>query len=268
MSLEKLVVISSSDKDDSSQSNSDFTVTLREKYYTQNVNQIMVKEISLPNVFYNIRATGTLKNNVLVYNNNGVLTSVTIPEGQYVISDLGSPPTNDLLTTIETKVNTLEGAGTLSLDFDAVSQKVIWTWVAGNPYGFATKSQGNLMADVFGIADGDETQLGDLVQTPSYTPALNGLDMVYVQSKGLAESNGIDGDFGLIPLTEAVSLADAPFGSLAYRKNDDSELSTITYDVPRNLNRINITLRDVDGNKLDIGTNTMTVIFKMFLASG
>lgn len=272
MSLEKLVVISSLDKDDTSQSNSDFTVTLREKYYTQNVNQIMVKEISVPNVFYNIRASGSLRNNRLLVEQDGIYTPINIPEGQYVISDLGSPPTNDLLTTIEGLLNpilALSGAS-VSLDFDAVSQKVIWTWVAGTltTYGFVPKSEGNLMADVLGIAEGDESQSGNATQTPSYTPALNGLDMVYVQSKGLAESNGIDGDFGLIPLTEAVSLADAPFGATAYRKNDDSELSTITYDVPRNLNRINITLRDVDGNKLDIGTNTMTVIFKMFLASG
>jgi hypothetical protein len=123
------------------------------------------------------------------------------------------------------------------------------------------------MADVLGIAEGDESQLGLTTQTPSYTPALNGLNMVYVQSKDLGEQNGIDGDFGLIPLVESVSLHDAPFGSYAYKQSNDSELSEVRYENPRNLNRINITLRDVEGNKLNIGTNTMTITFKIYLST-
>jgi hypothetical protein len=270
MSLEKIVVISSSDKEDSSQSNSDFVVALQEKYYTQGVNKIQVKEISLPNVFYNIRGSGTLRNNRLLINEDGIYVPFTIPEGQYVISDLGTPPANDLLTTIENLVNpvvALNGAS-VSLDFDAVSQKVIWNWTFGGvPYGFVPKSEGNLMADVLGIAEGDESQVGNTTQTPSYTPALNGYNMVYVQSKDLGESNGIDGDFGLIPLVESVSLHDSPFGSYAYKQSNDSELAEVRYENPRNLNRINITLRDVEGNKLDIGTNTMTITFKIYLST-
>jgi hypothetical protein len=267
MSLEKIVVISSSDKEETSQSNSDFVVALQEKYYTQGVNKIQVKEVSVPNVFYNIRGSGTLQNNRLIINRDGVLIPLTIPEGQYVISDLGTPPANDLLTTLEFYINTAVAPDSVSLSFDAVSQKVIWTWTGLTPFGFVPKSQGNLMADVLGIAEGDESQIGLTVQTPSYTPALSGLNMVYVQSKDLGESNGIDGDFGLIPLVESVSLHDAPFGSYAYKQSNDSELSEARYDVPRNLNRINITLRDVEGNKLDIGTNTMTITFKIYLST-
>jgi hypothetical protein len=271
MSLEKLIVISSLDKDTATDSNSDFIVSLQEKYYTQGINQVQVVDVSVPNVFYNIRATGSLRNNRLLVEQDGIYTPINIPEGQYVISQLGSPPANDLLTTIEGLLNpilSLSGAS-VSLDFDPVSQKIIWTWTPGSltTYGFVPKSEGNLMADVLGIAEGDESQSGNLVQTPSYTPALGGLDMVYVQSKEVGEANGIDGDFGLIPLVCAVSLSEAPFGAYAYKQNNDSDLAQLTYDVPRNLNRISITLRDVDGNKLDIGTNIMTITLKCYLSA-
>ena len=53
MSLEKLVVLSSDDKDSGSNSNSDFVVSLKEEYYTQNVLKVYVKDIVVPNVFPN-----------------------------------------------------------------------------------------------------------------------------------------------------------------------------------------------------------------------
>jgi len=42
MSLEKLITISSDDKDPESKSNSDFFVSLKEKFYTQQIQRIMV----------------------------------------------------------------------------------------------------------------------------------------------------------------------------------------------------------------------------------
>jgi hypothetical protein len=54
MSLEKILVISSEDQDSFSTSNSDFTVTLKENYLTQNINRVLVKEITVPNVFPNV----------------------------------------------------------------------------------------------------------------------------------------------------------------------------------------------------------------------
>ena len=267
MSLEKTIVLSSSDKEVNSTSNSDFVVQLKADSYTQGVNRIMVKDVSIPNVFYNVRGAGygSAQNNLLLIDDNVGYLPFTIPEGQYVISTLGTPPANDLLTTIENLVNPAIAPDTLSLSFDEVTQKIVWTW-SSLLYRFVPKSEGNLAAPLLGIAEGDQNIVG-LVQTPSYVPALQGYDMVYVQSKDIAESGGIDGDFGLIPLICGVSLADTPFGNYAYRQDNDGELAEIRYDSPRNLQRITITLRDVDGNKLDIGTNTMTITFKVFFSA-
>jgi hypothetical protein len=269
MSLEKLIVVSSQDKDTPSDSNSRFTVSLKESYYTQNVLKIMVKDIIVPNVFYNVRGEsyGSNQNNIFKFTTTLGDVTVTIPEGQYVISTLGVPPANDLLTVTENLINTALGGGSVSLSFDITTQKITFTWNT-NVYGFLLKEQGNLAADIFGIGPNDPAQFGQLSQTPTYIASLNGLPAVYVHSKRLAEANGIDGDFGLISLVEDVSLNNAPFGSYAYKQNNDDELATILYDQQRNLNRIQITLRDNLGNVLDIGTNTMTVVFKVYLASG
>lgn len=271
MSLEKLIVISSEDKDNTSNSNSDFVVSLKESYYTQNIERIMVKDIIVPNVFPNIRGESYIssQNNIFRFQDGlgNLSPEVIIPEGQYVISTLGVPPANDLITVLETIYNTtiaLPGE-TVSITLDPITNKLNFTFAGGiTGYNFADTSVSPLN-DVLGIVGPTTASLNFDAQS---IPDLGGYPMVYVHSKKLAESNGIDGDFGLISLAEAVSLVDAPYGSYAYRQNNDDELSSIIYDNPRNLNRIQITLRDNKGNKLDIGTHKMTIVFKAILSSG
>ena len=68
MSLEKLITISSDDKDSDSVSNSNFWVTLKENYYTQNITRILIKEATVPNCFYNISdGTNNGKQNDILY---------------------------------------------------------------------------------------------------------------------------------------------------------------------------------------------------------
>ena len=271
MSLEKLIVISSEDKDNSSNSNSDFVVSLKESYYTQNIERIMVKDIIVPNVFPNIRGESYISSQNNIFRFQDVLGNlsapVVIPEGQYVISTLGVPPANDLITVLETIYNTtvaLPGE-TVSITLDPITNKLNFTFAGGIGFNFANTTDSPLN-DVLGIVG--PLPSGSLNIDAQSIPDLGGYPMVYVHSKKLAESNGIDGDFGLISLAEAVSWVDAPYGSYGYRQNNDDELSSIIYDNPRNLNRIQITLRDNKGNKLDIGTHKMTIVFKAILSSG
>jgi hypothetical protein len=48
--------------------------------------------------------------------------------------------------------------------------------------------------------------------------------------------------------------------------NNDSDLATIFYEQPRNLNRIDIRLRDTQGKILNIGTKKMTLVIKCYFA--
>lgn len=269
MSLEKLVVISSDDKDSISNSNSDFVVTLKEKYYTQNILKVMIKDIVVPNAFPNIRGEefGSSQNNIFYLRDElGNLTPpIEIPQGQYVISTLGTPPPNDLLTVLQDAINAVSPpTQVITITIDPITQKINFT-TTGLQINFVDSSLSTLN-DVLGITG--PLSSTSLSLNSQGLPDLSGYPMVYIHSKRLAEANGIDGDFGLISVAEGVSLVDAPFGSYAYRQNNDDELSTVLYDAPRNLNRIQITLRDVKGNKLDIGTFQMTIIFKVILASG
>jgi len=100
------------------------------------------------------------------------------------------------------------------------------------------------------------------------TVQLAGYQNVYLHSKEIADTNAIDGDFGLISVVEPISLADTEYNSYAYKQNNDDELAQILYEQPRNLSRIRVTLRDNLGNILPIGTSKINFVLKSYLASG
>lgn len=265
-SLEKHIIISSEDQDvSSSNSNSDFVVNLQERYYTQNILKVLVAELTVPNVFPNIRGSdyGTSQNNILAFLDPSG-QAVELPEGQYLINS--SNPLLDFTSILGSAMNALSLA-TISVSYNELTNKIEFT-VANDGSPNITIISGSPMADVVGVTE-------DLVvqATGNPTPAqgqvdLSGYQNVYVHSKEIALSHAIDGDTGLISVVSPVSLVDAPFGGFAYRQNNDDELSTINYDQVRNLSRISIILRDNLGNKLDIGGLKMNLVVKCYLDSG
>jgi hypothetical protein len=255
MSLEKLVTISSSDKNiDLSESNSDFTVILNERNLSQGVNRILIKECTVPNVFPNIRGPDyrSNQNNIFIIN-DGVDIPVIVPEGQYVISTLGTPPPNDLLTVLKNLIDAAITPTTVTITLNPITNKLNFTFSAGT-YNFVD-STFSLLNDSLGI-------IGPLPAPAISIDAQSLPD--FIHSKDIADLNGVDAGFGLISLAEPVSLVDSPYGSYAYKKNDDDELAAIVYEQPRNLSSIRIVLRDEKGNKLDIGTHEINLVFKAY----
>ncbi len=268
MSLEKLVTISSSDKDvNLSNSNSDFTVTLNERNLSQGVNRVLIKECTVPNVFPNVRGVsyGSNQNNIFRFQDvlGNLSPPVVIPEGQYVISTLGVPPPNDLITVLETIYNTtvaLPGE-TVSITLDPITNKLNFTFAGGIGFNFANTSDSPLNNSL-GIVGPLPT--GSLNIDAQGIPDLSGLKNVYIHSKDIADLNGVDAGFGLISLAEPVSLVDAPYGAYAYKQNNDDELASIVFEQARNLSVIRIVLRDEKGNKLDIGSHCINIVFKAY----
>ena len=263
MSLEKLVTISSSDKNnDLSVNNSDFTVTLNERNLSQGVNRVLIKECTVPNVFPNVRGTdyGTNRNNRFFINQGGFDTGFTIPEGQYVISTIGTPPPNDLLTVLENLINPVITPETVTITIDPITNKLNFLFSSAN-FDFSN-SEDSLLNNSLGIK-GPLGALGASLTAQSI-PDLSGLKNVYIHSKDIADLNGVDAGFGLISLAEPISLADTPYGSYAYKQNNDDELASIVFEQPRNLSTIRIILRDEKGNKLDIGTHCLNIVFKSY----
>jgi hypothetical protein len=95
-------------------------------------------------------------------------------------------------------------------------------------------------------------------------PDLSGINSVYIHSEALSDGSGIDASKGIINLVESVSMATTAYGTFAYKQNTDTELCTINYTMPKNLNVIDIRLRDREGNLLNIGTKRLTLLVKMY----
>ena len=275
-SLEKHIIISSEDKDkSSSNSNSDFVVNLQERYYTQNILKVLVSELTVPNVFPNIRGPdyGSSQNNRITYDDGTGEKTGILPEGQYLIGS--SNPLLDFTTQLTNVINATTAA-TVQVTYNELTNKFEFacsTPFSFYPNGLTTGSLGPItfpstMADALGITE-ELFVPGGLVPTPAQSQAdLSGFQNVYVHSKEIALSHAIDGDTGLISVVSPVSLADTPFGGYAYRQNNDDELASIVYDQVRNLSRISIVLRDNLGNKLPIGGHKMNIVLKCYLDSG
>jgi hypothetical protein len=276
-SLEKLLVISSEDKDNPTDSNSDFTVTLKESYYTQNVLRVLVKEITVPNVFPNIRGSdyGSSQNNVLVV--SVALQppiTITIPEGQYLLGSVN--PLLDFVTVLTNQINTAIAPATIAINYNELTNKLEFTMAGADMTIYGTNSipplttaeAETLITDTIGLPPQGVLLLNGIPQSAPFQVDLSGYQNVYVHSKEVADTHGIDGDSGLIALVDPVSLSDAPFGAYAYKQENDDELASIVYEDVRNLSRLRIVLRDNLGNKLPIGNHTMNIVLKIYLASG
>ena len=95
---------------------------------------------------------------------------------------------------------------------------------------------------------------------------LSGLPIVYLHSKSLSSSYGIDAGKGLTNLVVAIPLNEAPYGSYATLMPKDLAVSEIVYDSARNITNIDIRLRDSQGKLLDIENMHITLVVKLYFS--
>ena len=261
-SREKNVVISSDDKDPDSVSNSNFKVTLKERYSTQSIDRIIVKEIIVPNAFYNISDGDTVKgngpaNNILLIDSTETKNqiSVSIPAGQYNILQL--------MATLQSAINTQISPLTASVVItrDDITNLLSFTFISTGIFTFLGIST---MAQVLGFISNITYIPTTLIIRMPDPPDLSGINSVYIHSEALSDGSGIDASKGIINLVDSVSMATTAYGTFAYKQNTDAEFCTINYTMPRNLNVIDIRLRDREGNLLSIGTKRLTLMVKMY----
>jgi hypothetical protein len=235
-----------------------------------------VKEITVPNVFPNIRGSdyGSSRNNVFACSTGGFPLSVTIPEGQYLLGSVN--PLLDFVTVLTNQINTIIAPTTIAITYNELTNKLIFTATGSNLEIFGSNDVPPLSAlgatelinDAIGIGANGLLLVNGVPTSAPFQVDLSGYQNVYIHSKEVADTHGIDGDNGLIALVDPVSLADAPFGAYAYKQENDDELASIVYEDVRNLSRLRIVLRDNLGNKLPIGTHKMNIVLKIYLASG
>lgn len=257
MSKEKILVINSKDKQ--SGTNGDFTVQFNDSS-CQQVQKVLVKEIFVPNVFYNISDDGKRTNNTLTLSQNGLANiTVTIPEGQYNIDLLMVELKNAIDTVL------IDGA-IVTVTRSSTTFKLTFTFSgAGTPANNNVQFfvAGSTIANVIGL-ENDTVNGTVLIMDNIYN--LVGSEYVQVHSPQVGEIHGLDaGASGYISLVDTISLSETPFGGTAYKQNNDDELAEILYEQPKNLSRVSIVLRDEQGNKLALPSNTnCSVMLKIY----
>ena len=258
--MEKLIVISSEDKDPSSVSNSDFVVTFNDSF-TQQVSKVLVREVMVPNCFYNIRGESKYgrPNNVLRFRQldlGQAWISIIIPTGQYNVTEF--------IKILQSKTESILVSATVSIELQEHTDvlKFVFSGIHKDVEFDGTSS----MSDVIGFTKNMvANENNENTITIPYSPDLSGLNQVMIHSEEVAETHGLDaGKKGYINLLETVSLHNVEFGSWGYKQNNDDELAEILYNDSKNLSRIRIVLRDNEGNRLDIGTKKMSVVLKAY----
>jgi hypothetical protein len=246
MPTEKIIVINSRDK--ISGTNSNFTVQFNDSI-SQEVVKIIVKEVYIPNQFYNVENDGKRKNNTLVLNQNGAgNVTVTIAEGQYNI--------DTLITSLKAAIDlVLIDNAIVTITKNTLTNKLTFTFSgatapANNNVSFVDTS---LIKSLIGF---DATIPETNILNMPYSWNLNQLQYVQVHSPELASTHGMDaGANTTINLLETVSLNSAGFGGVAYKQANDDELHEIIYDDQRVIQQVRIKLRDSDGNILTLPDN-------------
>lgn len=242
MSKEKILVINS--KDRSLGNNSDFSMDFKADSSVQQVLKVLVKDVFVPNQFYNINSSN---NAIEIKQNAQPNATATITEGQYNITQL--------ITSLETAINAiLTDGGIVTITKNDITFKLTLTFSgSGTPANdnVSLILNGTTISNVIGLS-ADTIQTNIHVLTNPFN--LNPLQYVQVHSPEIGYLHGIDGG-SLISLVETVSLTDTAFGGVASKQNNDDELCEILYEEPRNLTNIKIVLRDDTGKRLTLPDN-------------
>lgn len=239
MSNSLIMVLNSKFRTADSASVSDFTISIGQSI---SINQSVVQAVTLPNTVYNINDT----NNVAFVNLIGLGTYVIlVPVGQYNLVDFITA-LQTLLSGIDIGATVVQNPLTLKLDF-----------TFSYPASFSTQSNSPL-SKVLGTY---VNNTGSPVSYPAIPvtsfsafalPNLTGLRNIYICSRILGQGvnsileNGVN-----LPLVLNMPNT-APFGSVNYFECNETLLNLKTYKQGQNTQYIDIQLRDIDGNIIDL----------------
>jgi len=243
---------------------SNFTVNLNRMTETNNIVRVVLKSVSFVNNAYNIYTSGVHQNNEFDWEiQGGASGTVTIPqEGFYTTTNL----IDIIAPIIETAAQLVEPAATVTMSSGNFSKKIEMV-VTGAAVVVILPASGTLNK-VLGndVSVNVTASPGGTIHVFDSVPNLGGLNNVYVHSTTVGEGNLVDGDveshdiIGSVPVGGVV-----PFGSVVHYSSFDDELDSINYRSFRNFDSINISLRDLDTNIIELnGGEPTEIILKMY----
>jgi hypothetical protein len=212
-----------------------------------------VLSVSFPNVFNNVKESD-LTNRLVILTDDGsgpIQQSIDIAPGFYSIDDLSA--------SLKIAIDALIAPDTVTIATkSSVDQRLVFT-VSGSTTISYTTQQGNLHK-LIGITE-DSNFLS--TYTCDSMTKLQGTTNAYLHSKILAQNNLLDAEGRIFSVAVSVPVR-AEFGYWNHFESSDEDLHSVMFESPRNLQRINIVLRDLDGAVLDVGQNELIIVFRVF----
>jgi hypothetical protein len=250
----RILRIASSDQvPELSENNSRFTVSLNETLNVQKIKGYSVLSVSFPNVFNNVTQSN-LSNRLVILTDNGggpIEHFIDLPDGNYNV--------DDLITALEEAINPIITPDTLEITIKSdMDPRLVFTVSGGTTILWSTQ-QGSL-ATLLGITE-------DTMFLSSYTAnsmtKLQGATNAFLHSKILAQNNCLDAEGRIFSVAVSVQVR-AEFGAWNHWESSDEDLHSVMFETPRNLQKINIVLRDLYGAVLDVGHNELILVLRVF----
>jgi hypothetical protein len=254
-SIERTVILNSRfrGRQDSA---TNFNILLNKSVAVDDVDRIIVKRVSMPNMFYNVPE----RKNKLYMLNNGISITITMPPGQYYIErfveTLEVLLQQDVNITASVTINI--DTGKLKITRGPESGLLGWTVLSH----MQVKEQ-------FGV---DES-LNDMVGTSYNTTLtsslswnspelvdLSGEHTIRIESSTLAFSNSFDSRAQILNTVEVVPMTEA-FGNVCHFQPSDHILSFVDSGTSgRQINTIDIQLVSNSGQPLELPENSFVEI--------
>ena len=236
-----------------------FNVNLSRMTETNDVVRVVLKSVSFSNSMYNVQAPND-KFTVFVTNSTGFFT-VTLPEGFYSTAQLMAAleglinpllvPFATVLTFTQDPINSLVTV-TSSLETVSILSQVLQL----SQTGFDSKLPGFL-----GFFT--DSPAPALAVTATKIPNLYGLTNCYVHCQQMAEANVVDGDVEAHDILAQVPVT-VPYGQFVHYELNDELLGAINFSSERNLDILDISLRDIDQNLIQLNTGSLTLLVKLY----
>lgn len=250
--LSKRLILNSKDRNPIlSKSSTDFVVSLNDTAL-QSVKQITVESVSVSNLQYNVNEY----NNAIRWTETGGTVDSGLLElavGQYDIDEFVL-----LLTTLLN--STGNGDFEVAHELPKYKLKITNTTV---DFKFIPSSCFDLIGLELDLSE-SKVSGSDNVLYASYTPDLGGANKLYVHSKALAEYDTITSAVGSASILTYVSFHDTAFGNNSTRFINDPDLESISYSTRRPLNSIDVKIRDVSGNIVDLQNSDIVLVLKVY----
>lgn len=252
----KLIRINSEERTIMDHSSNNFTVNFGNSNQLADINRIVIKHVSIPNVQYNIRVAAGLNpvGNIFTYD-NGATQNITVTPGFYTYSQL--------ITAITSDAQAL--ADGLAITLNAITKKFEFT--STTPITYLSQANGNNMAAVMGITANSGALV--LAFNAQGLPNLATHPNIYIASSAISDgSNMVSPTLGSLPICAVIPIDVAFGGIIQYTSQQEhlDDIHYISYANGKSIQNVDLRVYDGDANLIDLQGLDWTIVIKAYQA--